>query len=142
MLLEDRVLWFRTRAARDRWQEEVTLLETESRRLLQGFSRMATTWTELSSSSEPIRSRGFAVYAARRAHVFETLHASALRLFLTNKVPVEKDANVVSSMTMLPLSAMTDRQDSGEFLIVFLYQAIVNVFPRGDCQHFKPTLIG
>ena len=68
MLLEDRVLWFRTRAARDRWKEEATLLETESRRLLRGLSSMAATWKELPSLVEPVQQQGFAVYAYRRAH--------------------------------------------------------------------------
>ncbi|KAL5512685.1 hypothetical protein ACEPAG_2951 [Sanghuangporus baumii] len=49
-LEENRVRWFRARAVRDRWREEVELLEEESQRLIKGLKQMAVAWKNLAKA--------------------------------------------------------------------------------------------
>lgn len=46
--LDNRVQWIRQRAARDRYKEEIELLEEELRRLIRGFKRLGEIWSAIS----------------------------------------------------------------------------------------------
>ncbi|KAJ3555595.1 hypothetical protein NP233_g12170 [Leucocoprinus birnbaumii] len=63
------VRWFRERAAIERLQEELEILEEEFHRVHKSFSRMNEVWTILATHNQ---SAGFAAYALRQAHI----HAS------------------------------------------------------------------
>lgn len=56
--------WYRQWAARDRWREEVDLLEEELKRLVRGFSAMAKAWSQLSEDAVLGGKPGRAAFAA------------------------------------------------------------------------------
>lgn len=56
--------WYRQWAARDRWREEVNLLEEELKRLVRGFSAMAKAWSQLSEDAVLGGKPGRAAFAA------------------------------------------------------------------------------
>ena len=74
---EDRVLWFRCRASRDRWKEEVVLIQEEFNRLLKGLKAMSDVWSICSLSSR----QGAAAYESRRSHTFQSMYEQASVLF-------------------------------------------------------------
>ncbi|KAJ3558488.1 hypothetical protein NP233_g11498 [Leucocoprinus birnbaumii] len=61
----ERVRWFRERAAVERLQEELEILEEEFRRVHRSFTRMNEVWTILATHS---KSAGLSAYAPRQAH--------------------------------------------------------------------------
>lgn len=62
--------WFRERAAVDRLQEELDILEEEFRRTHTTFLRMNKTWEQLAAVAEKT---GHACYARRQAKMFHLL---------------------------------------------------------------------
>lgn len=56
--------WYRQWAARDRWREEVDILEEEIKRLVRGFSAMAKAWRQLSKDAVLDGKPGRAAFAA------------------------------------------------------------------------------
>lgn len=78
---EDRVLWFRSRAARDRWEEEVLLTQTEFGRLLQGLQAMSKIWEDLSTAIRSANMLAAAAYAARQRATYDEMHMHAQELY-------------------------------------------------------------
>jgi hypothetical protein len=66
----DRVKWFRDRADRDRFREEVEILEAEFERTMTSFNRLSDVWTQLASSAT---GPGRAAYAWRKAVMYQGL---------------------------------------------------------------------
>ena len=64
-----RVKWFRARAARDRTQEEVEILQEEFKRTIRSFQRMSNVWLELGSCEE----NGRAAYAQQQSRMYSEL---------------------------------------------------------------------
>ena len=79
MKIVDRVKWFRDRAARDRAREEKEILESEFKRSLCFFSKMADIWTELAKQDIPT---GYCSYAYRQASMYDGLHSQCQHLYL------------------------------------------------------------
>lgn len=67
---DDRVQWFRQRAAKERWQEELELLEEELRRLIRGFTKLGDAWRSIHSLEE---AAGRKAFAACKANEFMNL---------------------------------------------------------------------
>jgi hypothetical protein len=68
--LVDQVKWFRDRADRDRFREEVQILDAEFKRTIVSFSRMSQVWIELSDKAvDP----GNAAYACKKAAMYRGL---------------------------------------------------------------------
>lgn len=66
----DKVKWFRERADRDRFREEVDILEAEFERTIISHSRMAEVWSELATKcSLP----GATAYAYKKAEMYQGL---------------------------------------------------------------------
>jgi hypothetical protein len=70
IIVVDRVKWFRDRADRDRFREEVEILEAEFERTMVSFNRMSDVWTELASRAT---GPGSAAYAQRKAVMYRGL---------------------------------------------------------------------
>ena len=66
----DRVKWFRDRADRERFREEVEILEAEFERTITSFNRMSDIWTQLASG---VTGPGSAAYAQRKAVMYQGL---------------------------------------------------------------------
>lgn len=66
------------RADRDRWREEIKLLEEELRRTVRGFRRMSEVWTEIASEN----SDGRRAYAYRQADMYYEMARDANTRFL------------------------------------------------------------
>lgn len=75
----DRVKWFRDRAARDRAREEKEILESEFKRSLCFFLKMADTWNELAEQDIP---PGYRSYACKQASMYDALHSQCQHLQL------------------------------------------------------------
>ena len=75
MSLDSRVKWFRARADRDRWQEDVEILEEELKRIQRGFTAYSDLWTQVASQE----SEGKAAYAYRKAAMYRVMAANAAR---------------------------------------------------------------
>lgn len=68
--IEHRVQWIRQRAARDRYLEEVELLEEELRRLIRGFGMVRDVWEKLSLRHGNENRPSFAAFAARKRKLY------------------------------------------------------------------------
>lgn len=66
----DRVKWFRDQAERDRFQEEVEILEAEFERTIKSHGRMAEVWTELAGHCSNL---GAAAYAHKKVAMYSQL---------------------------------------------------------------------
>lgn len=66
----DRVKWFRDRADRDRFREEVEILEAEFERTVLSHTRMADVWTQLADASS---GPGAEAYAHKKACMYRGL---------------------------------------------------------------------
>lgn len=66
LIIEHRVQWIRQRAARDRYLEEIELLEEELRRLIRGFGKLRDVWDQLSLRYRNENRPSFAAFAARK----------------------------------------------------------------------------
>ncbi|TDL14299.1 hypothetical protein BD410DRAFT_734297, partial [Rickenella mellea] len=75
----DRVQWFRAMADKDRWQEEVEILEAEFGRCVRSFRRMAAVWGDL---ARPQTKKGYAAYAWRQASMFGRMEKEAIQKFI------------------------------------------------------------
>ena len=69
-------MWTRERAAIERLQEEMELLEEEFRRVHTSFLRMAMVWEELAARS---RFQGYIAYARRLGNMYSKLALQALK---------------------------------------------------------------
>lgn len=78
--------WFRLRAARSRWTEEVDILKEEFRRMGRGSLAMSDAWTKLSTVHEGRGRPGAAAYAAKKANMYA--------LFVEDVVKKSKRAGV------------------------------------------------
>ena len=79
----DRVKWFRSRADRDRWQEEIEKLEVEFTCTILFHTKMAALWRELANKvegNEPA-DLGRRAYALRTAAVYTRLRDHAQTMF-------------------------------------------------------------
>jgi len=65
----DRVKWFRERADRNRFREEVDILEAEFERTTLSHMRMTKVWTQLADRYTPTHP-GSAAYAHKKAHMY------------------------------------------------------------------------
>lgn len=66
----DRVKWFWDRAERDRFQEEVEILESEFERIIKLHDCMASASTEMVSNAS---SKGAAAYAHKKVSMYQQL---------------------------------------------------------------------
>lgn len=73
--VDDRVQWFRMRAARNRWQEEIELVDEELRRLIRSFISMGRAWSMVHRAEKSVAN---ASYAARKNKEYVTLASSAI----------------------------------------------------------------
>lgn len=93
-----RVQWFRARAERDRWREEVEILEAERRRIEKSHRRLAENWNILAKrhgcdSARPQRHPGVAAYAYRQAKtVHERLAEHCVKEWDKTEVKIRKEA--------------------------------------------------
>lgn len=92
----DRVRWFRTRAARDRYKEELEILDEEFKRTHCSFTRMKTMWMEIGRAQFNIRqgdshlARGYHAFACRQAAMYEKLANNASDHWRTARALSEK----------------------------------------------------
>ena len=70
-----RVHWLRTKALRDRWQEEVQLLTCEADWTQGFFSARVEFWSGRRSAGAAAGNAGLACYAARQCQMYERLHS-------------------------------------------------------------------
>lgn len=89
--LDDRVQWFRQLAARDRWREEVDILEEEIRRLIRGFTKMADVWNTLACEARTANELGKAAYASRRERFYRAALSHAWTVYIAQKLPYPMD---------------------------------------------------
>ena len=68
-----RVHWLRTKAQRDRWVEELTLIQHEMDWTCNFFIFKSKQWDARSQKAKAENQEGHACYAARQAHVYSTL---------------------------------------------------------------------
>lgn len=73
MSLVDRVKWFRDRADRDRFREEMEILEAEFERTIISFRRMASSWLKLADQQLDCQHPGAAAYAHRKVAMYNAL---------------------------------------------------------------------
>ncbi|KAF8520555.1 hypothetical protein JB92DRAFT_2786172 [Gautieria morchelliformis] len=72
----DWVQWFRARAHRDRWREEVEILEEEFRRTYRSFTRMCEVWKVLAAGCDHSHAGvGRRAYAHEQADMYEGMAA-------------------------------------------------------------------
>jgi hypothetical protein len=91
----DRVKWFRDRADRDRWKEEVEILDAEFQRTLVSRARMSQTWSELASKN--MAQPGAAAYAYRQSSMYRALADECAKLYQEAKaINTTKDLTHVS----------------------------------------------
>jgi hypothetical protein len=67
IIVVDRVKWFRDRADRDHFCEEVEILKAEFEQTMVSFNRMSDVWTELASRAT---GPGSVAYAQRKAVMY------------------------------------------------------------------------
>ncbi|TDL13796.1 hypothetical protein BD410DRAFT_846611 [Rickenella mellea] len=75
----ERVRWFREKADRDRWQEEVDILEEEFRRTIRSFQKMSATWDKLADQNS--EKGGYVAYARRQAAMFKKMEVDCSNRF-------------------------------------------------------------
>lgn len=68
-----RVLWFHTRAVRDRWCEEGELLEEELRRLSRAFNYLVCAWSTCAKDEVNSRKPGRIAFAMSKANQYSSL---------------------------------------------------------------------
>lgn len=95
---DDRVQWFRMRAARDRWQEEVELVEEELRRLIRSFISMGRVWAAVHSTE---KSDASASFAARKNKEYVTMALSAMERLVKLGVSWSSQEMVISSAYLI-----------------------------------------
>ncbi|KAJ3564219.1 hypothetical protein NP233_g8437 [Leucocoprinus birnbaumii] len=83
----DRVRWFRTRAFRDRLQEEVEILCAEFQRVVYSFSRMDSIWRicgdrKASEESDESLVKGYRSFAYQQADMYRSLAEAAYNHWL------------------------------------------------------------
>jgi hypothetical protein len=81
--LVNRVHWLRARAQRQRWQEELILVEREMEWTVRYYLHQSGVWTERRRTADDIEDRGAAVYAARKIDMWRNMAASASVQFLS-----------------------------------------------------------
>ncbi len=76
----ERVRWFRTRAACDRYREELEILNEEFRRTYQSFARMTAIWEAIGDRQKKLREKdnsrlanGYHAFAYRQAAMYAKL---------------------------------------------------------------------
>ncbi|TFK62135.1 hypothetical protein BDN72DRAFT_777467 [Pluteus cervinus] len=79
-LEDDRVRWFRARAALDRCREEKEILEAEIIRIHRSFQKMSAVWLEL---SKMCTTPGMRSYAYKQADMYERFRDEALEAIRT-----------------------------------------------------------
>lgn len=79
IIVVDRVKWLCDRADRDRFCEEVEILEAKFERTMVSFNRMSDIWTELASRATGPSS---AVYAQRKAIMYRGLAEECKQVYL------------------------------------------------------------
>lgn len=84
--IENRVQWIRQRAARDRYKEEVELLEEELRRLIRGFAKLRDVWATLSAQELAKASPSRSAFAARKQKLYLLAHQKALAIAVDMKL--------------------------------------------------------
>ncbi|KIM58325.1 hypothetical protein SCLCIDRAFT_128326, partial [Scleroderma citrinum Foug A] len=70
-----RVHWLRTKALRDRWEEEVQLLTCETEWSWRFFSTQVDFWSGQSAEAAATGSAGMACYSARQCHMYQQLQS-------------------------------------------------------------------
>ena len=73
----DRVKWFRDRADRDRFREEVEILEAEFQRTVISFGRMSEVWSQMATDAT---GPGSVAYAHRKAAIIRGKPLSSVAL--------------------------------------------------------------
>lgn len=81
--LVNRVHWLRARAQRQRWQEELILVEREMEWTVRYYLHQSGVWAERRRTADDIEDRGAAVYAARKIDMWRNMAASASVQFLS-----------------------------------------------------------
>jgi hypothetical protein len=76
------VKWFRERAERDRFQEEVQILEAEFERTITSHGRMAEVWSELASRCSESKP-GAAAYAHKKVGMYHQLQCDCKLAYKT-----------------------------------------------------------
>ncbi|KAI5115824.1 hypothetical protein M0805_007255 [Coniferiporia weirii] len=122
---DDRVHWFRLRASRDWWIEEVMILEEELRRLTCGLNAMADTWKNLSKNQDCSGDLGSSAYAARKSAIYRVMSEDACKCLVNlglcksepDDISMSVRAPLASSSPMhsRPNTVMTDATDSPQF---------------------------
>ena len=77
---DDRVAWFRSRALRDRWKEEVAILEAEMGRLVRGLDGMSKIWAQMAADAMTMDRKGAAAYAYRKEWVYACMASYTRRM--------------------------------------------------------------
>lgn len=82
-MVVDRVRWFRTRAALDRWREELEILNEEFRQTSCSFTQMSNIWKKLRDEQLTRRKdssrivNGYHAFAYRQAAMYSRLAKGA-----------------------------------------------------------------
>lgn len=84
----DRVKWFRERANRDRYREEVEILEADFERTIFSHFRMAEVWTAMAENC--IKEPGAAAYARKKAVMYQNLSNEASKMYTDAKAAADK----------------------------------------------------
>ena len=93
-----KVGWFRYRAARSRWTEEVVILEEEMRCLTRGFLSFCDAWSTLAEKHLVMGRAGAAAYASKKSNMYEELARRTLET--SAKAAVEWDLKELESQRM------------------------------------------
>lgn len=78
----DRVKWFRDRADRDRFREEVEILEAEFQRTVISFGRMSEVWSQMATDAT---GPGSAAYAHRKAAMYKGLEEECKQAYTNTR---------------------------------------------------------
>ncbi|KLO05566.1 hypothetical protein SCHPADRAFT_946616 [Schizopora paradoxa] len=78
---DDRVHWFRARAARDRCREEVLIAEEDFRRYVRACVKLEQAWERVAVDKRAIEQYGASAYASRNADIYRKLAVRARGLF-------------------------------------------------------------
>jgi predicted house-cleaning NTP pyrophosphatase (Maf/HAM1 superfamily) len=90
----DRVKWFRERANRDRYREEVEILEADFERTIFSHSRMAEVWTGMAEHF--LNELGAAAYARKKAVMYRNLSDEASQKYTDAKADADKAGRYTS----------------------------------------------
>ena len=78
----DQVKWFRDRADRDRFCEEVEILEAEFQRTVISFGRMSEVWLQMATDATGPSS---AAYAHRKAAMYQGLEEECKQAYANTR---------------------------------------------------------